>query len=69
MRKYALMAFIQRMASPGSPEKSAGRTALSSGVVVDMGVVNGVEGMTGSLGGKARCQLVKRHAHIRCIVS
>ena len=56
MWKYALMAFIQRMASAGSPEKSAGRAALSSGVVVDMGVVSGVEGVTGGLGGKARCR-------------
>ena len=54
MWKYALMAFIQRMASAGSPEKSAGRAALSSGMVVDMGVVDGVEGVTGGLGGKAR---------------
>ena len=56
MWKYALMAFIQRMALAGSPEKSAGRAALSSGVVVDMGVVGGVEGATGGLGGKARCR-------------
>ena len=50
------MAFIQRMASAGSPEKSAGRAALSSGTVVDMGVVDGVEGVTGGLGGKTRCR-------------
>ena len=56
MWKYALMAFIQRMASASSPEKSAGRAALSSRVVVDMGVVGGVEGATGGLGGKARCR-------------
>ena len=56
MWTYALMAFIQRMASVGSPEKSAGRAALSSGVVVDMGVVDDVEGVTGGLGGKARCR-------------
>ena len=56
MWKYALMAFIQRMASAGSPEKSAGRAALSSGMVVDMGVVDGVEGVTGGLGGKTRCR-------------
>ena len=56
MWKYALMAFIQRMALAGSPEKSAGRAALSSGMVVDIGVVNGVKGATGGLGGKARCQ-------------
>ena len=56
MWKYALMAFIQHMASAGSPEKSAGRAALSSGVVVDIGVVNGVEGVTGGLGGRTRCR-------------
>ena len=56
MWKYALMAFIQRMASAGSPEKSAGRATLSSGMVVDMGVVDGVEGVTGGLGGKTRCR-------------
>ena len=55
MWKYALMAFIQRMAAAGSPEKPAGRAALSSGMVVDMGVVDGVEGVTGGLGGKTRC--------------
>ena len=55
MWKYALMAFIQHMALAGSPEKSAGRAALSSGVVVDMGVVDGVEGITGGFGGKTRC--------------
>ena len=54
MWKYALMAFIQRMALASSPEKSAGRAALSSGVVVDMGVADDVEGVTGGLGGKAR---------------
>ena len=51
------MAFIQRMASAGSPEKSAGRAALSSGMAVDMGVVDGVEGVTGGLGGKTRLGL------------
>ena len=56
MWKYALMAFIQRMASAGSPEKSAGRAALSSGMVVDLGVVDDVKGATGGLGGKARCR-------------
>ena len=56
MWKYALMAFIQHMASAGSSEKSAGRAALSSGVVVDIGVVSGVEGAMGGLGGKARCR-------------
>ena len=50
------MAFIQRMALAGSPEKSAGRAALSSGVVVDMGVVDGVEGVTGGFGGKTHCR-------------
>ena len=43
------------MASAGSPEKSAGRAALSSGVAVDMGVTDGIEGVTGGFGGKARC--------------
>ena len=56
MWKYALMAFIQHMASAGSPEKSAGSAALCSGVVVDMGVTDGVEGVTGGLGGNARCR-------------
>ena len=55
LRKYALMAFIQCMALAGSPEKSAGRAALSLGVAEDMGVVDGVEGVTGGLGGKACC--------------
>ena len=39
------------MALAGSPEKSAGSAALSSGVVVDMGVAVGVEGVTGIFGG------------------
>ena len=56
MWKYALMAFIQHMALAGSPEKSAGRAALSPGVAVDMGMVDGVEGVTGGLGGKACCR-------------
>ena len=56
MWKYVLMAFIQRMASAGSPEKLAGRAALSSRMVVDIGVVDDVEGTTGGLGGKAHCQ-------------
>ena len=56
MRKYALMAFIQHMALAGSPEKSAGRAALSSGMAVDMGAVDGVEGVAGGLGGKACCR-------------
>ena len=45
------------MASAGSPEKSAGRAALSSRVAVDMGVVDGVEGVAvvfGGAGGKPR---------------
>ena len=50
------MAFIHRMASASSPEKSAGRAALSSGVAVDMGVADGVKGVTGGLGGKAHCR-------------
>ena len=49
------MAFIHCMASAGSLEKSVGRAALSSGVVVDMGVADGVKGVTGGLGGKAHC--------------
>ena len=55
MWKYALMAFIQHKASAGSPEKLAGRAALSSRVVVDMDVANGVEGVAvvfGGAGGK-----------------
>ena len=55
MWKYVLMAFIQRMASASSPEKLAGWAALSSGVAVDMGVTNGVEGVVGGLRGKAHC--------------
>ena len=50
------MAFIQHMASAGSPEKLAGSAALSSGVVVDMGVTDGVEGVIGGLGGNAHCR-------------
>ena len=50
------MAFIQHMASAGSLEKSAGRAALSSGVAVDMGVTDGVEGVTGGFGGNAHCR-------------
>ena len=56
MRKYALMAFIQRIVSAGSPKKLAGRAALSSGVAVDIGVTDGVEGVTGGLAGKACCR-------------
>ena len=36
--KETLMALIQRMESVGSPEKSAGRAALNSGVDNDIGV-------------------------------
>ena len=58
MRKYMLMAFIQHMTSAGSPEKSAGSVALSSGIAVDMGVATGVEGVAvvfGGAGGKTHC--------------
>ena len=58
MWKYVLMAFIQHMASAGSPEKSAGRATLSSGVAVDMSVADGVEGVAvvfGGAGGKTHC--------------
>ena len=54
-----LMTFIQHMASAGSPEKSAGRAALSSGVAVDMGVADSVKGVAvvlGVAGEKTRCQ-------------
>ena len=51
MRKYALMAFIQRMALVGSPEKPAGSAAFSLGVVEGMGVAVGVEGVIGIFGG------------------
>ena len=53
------MTFIQHMASAGSPEKSAGRATLSSGVAVDMGVADSVKGVVVVLGGageKTRCQ-------------
>ena len=56
MWKYALMAFIQRMASAGSPEKLAGSAALSSRVAVDMAVTDGVKGVIGGLGGNAHCR-------------
>ena len=56
MWKYALMAFIQHMTSAGSPEKLAGRATLSSGVAEDMGVTDGVEGVTGGFGGTTRCR-------------
>ena len=42
------MALIHRTASEGSPEKSAGRAALSSVALVDMG-------MAGGAGGTALC--------------
>ena len=59
IKKYALIAFIQCMSSVGSLEKSTGSAALSSGVVVDMGVAVGVKGVTGTFGGaggKTHCQ-------------
>ena len=48
MSKYAFMAFIQRMALAGPPEKLAGRAAFSS-VGIDMGFAGGVVvvGVTG----------------------
>jgi hypothetical protein len=56
------MALIHRMASAGSPEKSAGRAALSSMVLVDMGVTGGGARGTGGTvaevgvaGGAALC--------------
>ena len=58
MWKYALMAFIQHIALAGSPEKLAGSAALSSGMVVDMGVAGGVKGVAvvfGGAGGKLHC--------------
>ena len=48
------MAFIHRTVSAGSPEKSAGRAALSSEALVDMdttGVTGGAGGTKGCLGG------------------
>ena len=48
------MALIHHTAPAGSPEKSAGRAALSSVVLVDMGVAGttgGAGGMKGCLGG------------------
>ena len=39
------------MASAGSPEKSAGSAAFNLGVVEDMGVAVGVEGVAGIFGG------------------
>ena len=61
MWKYAIMAFIQHMASVGSLEKSAGSAALSSVVQVDMGVAGGAGGaggagiVFGGAGAKACC--------------
>ena len=55
------MALIHRAASAGSPEKSAGRVALSSVALVDMGVTGvtggagGVRGCLGGAGGTALC--------------
>ena len=52
------MALIHRTASEGSPEKSAGRAALSSVALVDMGVTGGAGGAGGCLGdagGTALC--------------
>ena len=55
------MALIHRTASAGSPEKSAGRAALSSVVLVDMGVTGamggagGARGCLGGAGGTALC--------------
>ena len=45
------MALIHRTASEGSPEKSAGRAALSSVALVDMGTAGGAGGTGGCLGG------------------
>ena len=45
------MALIHRTASEGSPEKSAGRAALSSVALVDMGTTGGARGAGGCLGG------------------
>ena len=48
------MALIHHTASVGSPGKSVGRAALSSVVLVDMGVTGvngGTKGMKGCLGG------------------
>ena len=45
------MALIHRTASVGSPEKSAGRAALSSVALVDIGVA----GVTGGAGGARGC--------------
>ena len=45
------MALIHRTALEGSPEKSAGRAALSSVALVDIGVAGGAGGTGGCLGG------------------
>ena len=68
MWKYALMAFIQCMASAGSPEKSAGSAALISGVAVDMGVIDGVEGVVvvfRSAGGKLVVDVVWGYSRVQ----
>ena len=44
------MALIHRTASEGSPEKSAGRAALSSVALVDMGTAGGAGGTALCLG-------------------
>ena len=53
------MALIHRTASEGSPEKSAGRAALSSVALVDIGVAGGGAGgacgCLGGAGGTALC--------------
>ena len=51
------MALIHHTASEGSPEKSAGRAALSSVVLVDMDVADGAgtRGCLGGAGGTALC--------------
>ena len=51
------MALIHRTASAGSPEKSAGSAALSSVVLIDMGVTGGAGGTGGCLGGAGRTTL------------
>ena len=53
------MALIHRTASEGSPEKSAGRAALSSVALMDIGVAGGGAGgacgCLGGAGGTAPC--------------
>ena len=53
------MALIHRTASEGSPEKSAGRAALSSVALVDIGIAGGGAGgacgCLGVAGGTALC--------------